>query len=266
MRIHRDLSFWARVALTAVVGVGLCFIAYWVSDLFAQTALIQEPATCRPHHCFCEHDAGHFPRQLTNSLSSFAFVFLGIWSLLSTREPMVGTPERKLKPLFAITMLFLGASSFFYHATLSFIGQFLDVFSMYTFGLLLLAGALYRAGRVGGWYAFGGFVFASVVFGVVQYLFPDARRILFVALVLPGIVLEMLPFVTGYRPSSKRVWSIYAGVGIMLVAYLIWTLDQVSAFCAPGSPMQGHAVWHVLTALAAFMIFLHYRMTPHVKS
>jgi hypothetical protein len=254
-----------RILVAVLIGAGVCAVAWLVTDLLAGTALVERAATCAPGHCFCEH-AGAFPEQLANSVSSFAFVLLGIWVMLSRRNPPPGTREHVLTPLLGITMLFIGVSSFLYHATLSFFGQFLDIFSMYTFGLLLLFGALYRAGRLRWGYALAGFIAASVVFGLLQLTFPDARRILFTALLVPGIILELTPFITGHSPRSRRVWAIYAGLAVMVVAYGIWLLDQLPAFCEPGSLLQGHAIWHTLGAIAAFLVFIHYRLTPHRDS
>lgn len=243
----------------------MCALAWVATDLLAGTALVDRAATCAPDHCFCESTVG-FPEQFANSVSSFAFVALGVWVLLSRRNPAPGTRERVLAPLLGVTMLFLGVTSFFYHATLSFFGQFLDIFSMYTFGLLLFFGALYRAGRLRGGYALVGFVVGSIVFGLMQFAYPDARRILFTALLVPGIILELTPWVTGHSSRSRRVRAIYAGLGVMVVAYGIWLLDQTPAFCDPGSLLQGHAIWHVLGAVAAFLVFIHYRRTPHAAS
>ena len=251
-----------RILGAAVVGTVVSAIAWWLTSIAADTDLVARAATCVPGHCFCEH-AAVFPEQLANSVSSFAFVFLGSWVLLSRRSPAPGTRERTLAPLLGVTMLFIGVSSFFYHATLSFLGQFLDIFSMYTFGLLLFFGALYRAGRIRGSYALAGFVVSSIGFGLLQFAYPDARRILFAALLLPGIILELTPWITGYSPRSRRVGAIYAGLAVMVVAYGIWLLDQTPAFCQPGSLLQGHAIWHVLTAVAGFLVFIHYQRTPH---
>lgn len=261
-----------RAIWALLLGAAVCAIAWYATDALVGTALVDRAATCVPGHCFCERASG-FPEQLANSVSSFAFVFLGAWVLLSprTREPRTReartresrTRESLLIPLLGITMLFIGVSSFFYHATLSFFGQFLDIFSMYTFGLLLFFGALYRAGRLRGSFALAGFVTASIVFGLLQFAYPDARRILFTALLVPGIILELTPWVTGHSPRSLRVWAMYAGLGVMVVAYGIWLLDQTPAFCDPGSLLQGHAIWHVLGAVASFLVFIHYRRTPH---
>jgi predicted membrane channel-forming protein YqfA (hemolysin III family) len=252
-----------RVALTVIAGATLCLVLYAIAAALADSEVLARPATCTATGCFCEADTGVFPDQLLNSLSSFAFVFLGIWALLSTREPVVGTRERIVKPFFAVTMLFLGASSFFYHATLSFLGQFLDIFSMYTYGILLTVGALYRSRRISGLVAIVIWIVASAAFGVLQYEYPDARRVLFVLLLLPGIVLELTPYVTGQSPRSPKVRNIYIGVGVLIAAYVIWLLDQNHGVCDPHSLVQGHAIWHVLTAVASFMIFAHYRATAH---
>jgi hypothetical protein len=263
MRTHPELPGWARVLLAVLITVALSALVYWLSSVVASAAQPPPPATCRLEGCFCEASSGRFPEQAANAVSSFAFIFLGIWALLSTREPEVGTRERGLKPYFAVTMIFLGVSSFYYHATLSFIGQFFDIFSMYAFGLLLLLGALYRSGRVAGWLAVVLFGVLSIALAVTQYLLPEARRVLFALVLVPGIVLELTPVVTGYSPRSPRVRYLYVGLVALVVAYAIWLLDQNHIVCNPESIVQGHGAWHVLTALAAYMIFVHYRQTPH---
>jgi hypothetical protein len=154
----------------------------------------------------------------------------------------------------------LGLSSALYHATLTFLGQWLDVFGMYLLGLLLALGALWRSGRLRGRTAVAIFVVAAVILGVAQYFYPDARRVLFALLLLPGVVLELLPRITGGGPGSRR-W-VLASLGTFALAYAIWLLDQ-SALCDPTFPVQGHAVWHVLGAVAVLFVTVHWRRTPH---
>lgn len=255
-----------RIAITVTLGLFLSVAIYFLTQALATTSLVDRPATCTATGCFCEAPLETVPKQIFDSFSSLAFVFLGFWSLLATRKPVLETRERRLKPLFGLVFIFIGASSFFYHSTLSFFGQFLDIFSMYAFGILLAIGALYRAGKLSGKLSVLLFVVFSVVFGILQFQFPDARRILFAGLLLPGIVLELTPFITGVSPRSPKVRFIYIGVGTLIVAYVIWLLDQTPFFCDPSSPLQGHAIWHVLTAVAAFLIIAHYRQTPHIKN
>lgn len=263
MRAGPRTSLWVRIAVTLVTGVAISVAAYWLSDLINGTALVARGATCLDEGCFCETDADSFPVQVANAFSSLLFVFLGVWALLAGDRQGTGTRERRLMPYFAVTMLFLGMSSFFYHGTLSFLGQYLDIFSMYAFGILVSIGALYRSGRISGRNAALAFLAASVLLGALQYGFPDSRRILFLLVLLPGLVLETLPVVTGHSPKSPHVRHIWTGIGLLLVAFVVWSLDQFRIVCDPRSLIQGHAIWHLLTAIAAFLVFAHYRRTAH---
>ena len=44
----------------------------------------------------------------------------------------------------------------------------------------------------------------------------------------------------------------------MAVAFVIWILDFTRTVCAPASWLQGHAVWHILGAAAAWYLFRYY--------
>lgn len=247
-------TFWSRagiaVAATAVVGA-----AVYVGALILPAGA---PATCVETGCFCEAVSGGIPTQIGASWSSLAFVLLGVWVILNRGAQ--ATRERTLLPLAGIAMIAIGASSFVYHATLTFVGQWLDVFSMYLLGLLLGLGALWRAGRLSGRAAIWMFVVLAIVLGVAQFVYPDARRILFALVLLPGVILELTPYIAGRGPGSRR-W-ILAALATFVLAYVIWVLDQ-SALCDPNSWLHGHSVWHVLGAVAALLVTVHWRRTPH---
>ena len=44
----------------------------------------------------------------------------------------------------------------------------------------------------------------------------------------------------------------------MALAFLIWVVDRQRIACAPQSFVQGHAIWHILGALAAAALFKSY--------
>ncbi len=48
-----------------------------------------------------------------------------------------------------------------------------------------------------------------------------------------------------------------AALASMLIAFVIWNLSQ-HGWCDPHSLLQGHAVWHLLGALAAYLLFRFY--------
>jgi len=243
------------VSVIAIVVVVLAVLAYQHQTTFLQ------PATCLSDHCFCEEPRPTGLAQPVDAITSFAFVLLGAWGLFG--RPKKATKEQKLIISFAAILLFIGVSSFFYHSTLSFLGQFLDIFSMYLFGTLLILGALIRRGQLTFKRAVLIFVIANIILGLIQYSYPDARRVLFALILLPGIALEFLPRTTGLRHGDKKMRFLYIGAGSLVVAYAFWLLDQANILCWGTSLFQGHGVWHVLTAVAAYMIILHYRQTPH---
>ncbi len=216
-------------------------------------------ATCLSTRCFCEELSTNGLVQPINSFSSLVFVLLGIvgiiiWLKRKKRKSILESP---LVLAFSATMIFIGISSFFYHGTLSFVGQFLDIFSMYIFGTLLILGALLRRHTISVRRAIIIFVVTNIALGILQYFYPEARRILFALILLPGIVIEFLPSKSSGKFTLDKMKYLLIGLVLLIVAYVVWLLDQNNIVCWPGSLIQGHAIWHVLTAVASFMIILH---------
>ena len=71
---------------------------------------------------------------------------------------------------------------------------------------------------------------------------------------LPGL------FAT-HKPQGKRstIWFILGMISYFL-AFAIWTTGVPDhQNCSPDSIIQAHGIWHLLTALATFLFFIHYR-------
>lgn len=245
--------------LTAVVGVALA--AWIVGTRSGWTDLA--PATCMPDGCFCEAVRPDGLAQPVNSITSLAYVGLGSWAWL--RRPAVERAPAQTRALVrsaGVVLVLLGVGSFVYHGTLTLVGQVLDVQGMYLLGMLILLAALVRRGtmapRVAPWL----YVAACAALAVAQVAAPDSRRFLFALVLLPGIVLEALPSTTGVAVRSPQTVAYRTGVGLLVAAYAVWLLDNAGIVCDPTSLLQGHGLWHVLTAVAAVLIVSHYLRTP----
>lgn len=200
-----------------------------------------DPATCMPDHCFCEAVRDGWVRQPANTGSSLTFCAAAAVMALEKRRGLEAW-------CFVIAVFLVGATSAVYHASLSFIGQTLDVQSMYLLVLAVVALNLddLRPGKP------RRFLFtylaSNAALGVVLVAAPELRRYAFGAAIALIAGTEAL-----LRRKKLRDWPLmplFAAAGVQGVAFGIWVLDTTRAVCWPHSLAQGHAVWHTLGAVA----------------
>ena len=208
-------------------------------------------ATCMPGGCFCELVRLESAiRQPVNTWSSLAFVVVAVWIAFQR----VDSGLRSLQWVFVASALLVGLGSAFYHASLSFLGQFWDVLGMYLLAVPIL---LYRVAR-GQSFAFGYAALVGVL-ALLLWFVPELRRWLFGVVLMGGIWLELRYLRTHPTVSARLFWLALATFAI---AFAVWILDNSRVWCAPESALQGHALWHVLGAVATGLLFSHYRNPP----
>jgi hypothetical protein len=225
------------------------------------------PATCMPAACFCENLRPGTIRQPINTWSNFSFVLVGLLILALAdqdfKRDRAGSPpnlirsNRSYPRIYGLAVIAIGFGSLFYHASLTFVGQWFDVASMYLLGTFMVLYNLSRL-RLIGWRAFVGlYLLFNIVLDLSLILWPELRRYLFFGLIIVALIVEAIVF-WKRRPRIKAAWMIAALLS-MSFAWIIWTLDLNGVLCAPQGLLQGHAVWHGLTALAAGWLYLYYR-------
>lgn len=213
-------------------------------------------ATCLPDDCFCEAIEDALVAQPANTWSSLAFVLAALWVAArfvrrggSERAPLVSAEAALLVGSLAL----VGLGSAFYHASLTFIGQVLDVSGMYlvvTFILLHRLGLRYGVRPLA---SVAAFVLMNAALLAAQVTTPPLRRIVFGVLLVTALIVE-------WRSSrAGRRW-LAAGAGLMAIAFAIWTADRLRVVCAPASPIQGHAIWHLLGAFASVCLYRSYEV------
>lgn len=220
------------------------------------------PATCMPDDCFCEAIRPGPIAQPVNTWSNLAFVLVGLLILGVAPGSADGRANLMLSqpayPLvFGASTVVIGLGSLFYHASLSFAGQWFDVMGMY---LLATFMALYGVARIrpmrGSRFALI-HVAVNAALGALLVVAPEARRLVFAGLILAVIALEV--WIALRRRPSIRYAYFGAALVSFAVACAIWVLDNLRVLCAPDSVLQGHALWHLLGALAAGLIYAYYR-------
>lgn len=216
-------------------------------------------ATCMPDECFCE--AIHYDetiRQPSNTWSSMVFTLVGL--LVAGHALSQIDDKRKLSMIFAlifsIALIVIGIGSAFYHASMTFWGQFVDVGGMYLLVSFILVYAwmrLYRLSTATGAILYTGI---NIILFTLLYFIPETRRSLFAIVLIAGIGFELY-YAISRKSEIKRRWFNY-GLLLFAVAYSIWTLDNTGTFCTADSLIQGHAIWHILGAVSSGMLYLYY--------
>jgi hypothetical protein len=83
-------------------------------------------------------------------------------------------------------------------------------------------------------------------------------NVLFPALIALTFVTSLcyLLFVSKTHYYTQYLWAAFI---VLLLAAIIWILDRTNIACNPTSALQGHALWHVFTAISMLLIYLYYR-------
>ena len=214
---------------------------------------------------FCEAARDGYLKQPANSLSNLGFVVAGLMIGWRARTPgLLGDTLPRFPGLatgYACVVVLLGPASAAMHATQSSLGGVLDMTSMYLVAGFAAAYALTRWWRrepVFFWQLFLLLVAACELVGLwdgdVPVVHFGGNLAFGLLLVLAAVVETRL-----WRRGPARADLRY-GVGAlasMLVAFVIWNLSQ-HGWCDPHSLVQGHAAWHLLDAVAAYLLFRLY--------
>ena len=214
-----------------------------------------QPATCIQKGCFCESaDTASPIRQTANSLSSLGYVFSGMLAI--ARHNKAQRLSFGYSIIFGISSIIIGVGSTFYHASLTFIGQFFDVLGMFMLATFMLVYAFERIWNLRLQTTIGLFLTINLFLGWLQFAIPDTRRYAFAVVLIIALLFEAF-----YRKQNKpniTVNKLHLGVSLLTLAYIIWILDNTRILCAETSLLQGHALWHLMGAVSVWFLYKYY--------
>lgn len=236
----------------------------WAGMQISQSAVTVE---------YCEFNrVDRLFHQPTNTYSNLVYFYLGIFILGIAQEDAKN--RGKLKPnrmqefpllsaLMGACFVYLSVGSAFFHASLTYVGQRVDMNATYAIMLTLVGIALYHiihritltSAQKTGW------VLALLtligLFLKIALLVSSSRLV--PALILLLNVLMVINYVQFRRERS--IWLVIVSLILIVAAIKIRTLDVQKVGCDPRSFFQGHALWHVLTALSSFFSYAFFRFT-----
>jgi hypothetical protein len=216
---------------------------------------------------FCERANGGALAQPANTLSNLGFVVAGLLiarhAQQRQKDPVHAgdVMSATVATFFACVVVLLGPGSAAMHATQSAWGGHLDLLSMYLVAGFAAAWAWVRWTRRGtAWFvtAYVACVAACELVGLWPDPVPVVRHsgnLAFGVLLVAAVVLETALWRRG--ETTRRLRHGVVALASMLVAFTIWLLSN-AGWCDPDSLLQGHAAWHLLSAVAAYWLYRFY--------
>ena len=151
---------------------------------------------------------------------------------------------------FALALLFIGTA--FYHATLTHIGQWTDGVGLYA--VIAFVG-IYFLGLIFAWSQNRiAAIYAAtlVASGVFSFFFMQYRLPLFAFMVVATFVIIIL---SGFGRVVYNKKDLLLTCAFFCVGMLFQITDRKLIWCSPHSPWQGHALWHLLSAVSTYFLF-----------
>ena len=252
--------YWEMHTGLIATALGFCLLAGIARQEIPSQYVVKVP--------YCEAAQDGFFAQPVNTLSNLSYSLVGLVILY-----MIGHDRRDgrrpagafLSQLFGWIAILLGFTSAAFHGTLSRWGGISDNIAMNLLVSLVLVYNLVHL--LGGTTRVFGLLYAAFNTSTTAYLIHDDSMSLHLfagivgaAVLSEGIVLA--PLWIHWVRSRVRRSPEYLGYALtsFAVGWGLWHLSNTAGpLCAPGSVLQGHAAWHLLTALSILFLCLYFR-------
>jgi hypothetical protein len=192
----------------------------------------------------CERLHDGFIAQPVNTVSSLAFVAVGVWIL--ARSARGNVPRRGAGVALGLALVGVGVGSVAFHGPGSGTGRFVHDFSIVALLLVIVGTDLDGLGH--SWRPAVG---AAAVAAVILIVAPDRSSVVAAVAGVGAAGAEIAAFRLGHLRTTRPDRVAYAvAAGCLAIAITVQLLGRTDApLCDPEALGQGHALWHVLTAL-----------------
>jgi Ceramidase len=205
----------------------------------------------KPTIQFAENNLSGCIAQPANTFSNIAYIIIAIMAAF-----VLAKTKSKLLYLFPFVYVLIGFTSGFYHASATFVGQFFDFFSIYMLGSVLIYFAAKRSLNISTKLLTFILIFLTFGLGFVLWYAPFLR--IFIAF---GELFLLLYLEYKNRKLYHTTYTHFAtALRVFLVAFGIWMLDETMIWDIDWLEhyINGHAIWHILTAVSLWFVFKHY--------
>lgn len=218
---------------------------------------------------FCETTHSGLIKQPANTWSNLAFTFGGVVCSIilfkgkfnNNKSPLVNNIY--ISTFFCVFFVFLGPASMAMHATMTYLGGFFDILSMFLIASFFFSYSIFRFFSFSFLYFLLSFVISLAICIIVEKMnfkvpiVEYSGSAIFALFLILGGLFEFLIVFYKKIPHQK----IYAWLSLfsILISFVIWNFSKTDApLCDPSCIVQGHAIWHILDALSLFFLFRYF--------
>lgn len=236
--------------------------SYWQNMQQSKSALTAE---------YCELDQStHFFRQTINTYSNLFYFFLGMIVVLIGFYDRNNKQEEHQNPiqqfssisiLLGVCLIYLCLGSSFFHASLTWLGQRMDMNATYAVCISTLGISIYRYFYKENISSKRKTIFLILIILLIV-VFIQIHLMVSSFILLPLLILCIIICTISNYIRNKSAYTIqFAILSLLFVigAFVLRTLDVKKIGCNPTSFYQGHAIWHFFTGMSAFFIYWFYR-------
>ena len=263
----------SQILRNALLGTGILFgialaldysldSSVWEGMVVSQSALTVE-------YCEFNHPERFF-HQPVNTYSNLIYFFYGMvvfqlgwkdWKAFTNREANTVRKFPYLSLLLAANFIYLSIGSAFFHSSLTWMGQRMDMNATYGLTLSLIGIGLVQVSVKKELSSRMQFGIVGGLLLLIAFFLPLALQISS-SILLPSLflILLVLGIINYFQYPAQRI-PVLGGLSFILlaVAIQIRTLDVAKVNCDPMSIWQGHALWHLLTATSSLCMYFYFR-------
>jgi len=206
----------------------------------------------RPDIHHCEANLPGWIAAPADTWSNLAYLLVAAWLWRRREEPHARA--------MAGIVCAIGATSFLFHASYTFFFQVFDYGGMFLYSSWIISLGLRRLGTLDGKTArllFLGLSAASVALVIGFHSRGWPVQPVFGVQALTAAALEGWLYVK--RKEDYGVRQLLLSLALVVAAFAFWNADHTDRFCRPEDHLlQGHAVWHLLTAASFVPAFFYF--------
>lgn len=217
-----------------------------------------------PNVDWCELERCAWIVNPAGAWSNLAYVALGLWMWHRARR----SGDSSLA-LFGPAAVVVGLCSGVYHASYTSFLQLFDFLGMFLFCFVVITANALRLGWIGPSGRWPLLLAGTLGSTASVPLVSETRLPIqgLVALLIAVIVAQEVAVARRAAPGAPQVrrgWF-YTALGLIGTGAAFSLADVTRTWCHPASWLQGHALWHVLSALSLAALFLFYAGLPGAR-